>query len=342
LEILKEKILVIQTAFLGDSVLTLPMIQKLKEDIPNSEISVLCIPSSSELFKYSPIVDDVIVYDKHGSQKSFWSFIKVIKLLRNKNFDRIYSPHRSLRSSLMVFSSGARITVGFDNAGWSFLYKKRMKYFSDKHEVARNLDLIGYDTRKYDWKIVPKINIQKKVEQKIQKICEEIGMKKLIAIAPGSVWNTKVYPKEYFIDLIENFIAQNYFVVLIGGTEDKLLCDEIRGKFSSNVRFFAGILSVIESIALIKKCSLLISNDSAPTHLGMISDIPVLTIYCSTVPSFGFYPYNSKSKFISFDDLKCKPCGIHGYNECPIKTFECGYKLLPQNVISAIKEMNAH
>ena len=51
---------------------------------------------------------------------------------------------------------------------------------------------------------------------------------------------------------------------------------------------------------------------------------PVLTIYCSTVPEFGFYPYNKKSSYISFNDLNCKPCGIHGYEKCPIKSFDCG------------------
>lgn len=87
-----------------------------------------------------------------------------------------------------------------------------------------------------------------------------------------------------------------------------------------------------------KHVKLLISNDSAPTHLGMCADIPVLTIFCSTVPGFGFYPYNEQSKTISFSNLDCKPCGIHGYRKCPIETFDCGYKLLPEMVIEKIKK----
>ncbi len=73
--------------------------------------------------------------------------------------------------------------------------------------------------------------------------------------------------------------------------------------------------------------------------MGMTADIKVLTIYCSTVADFGFYPYNLASRFISYDDLDCKPCGIHGYNNCPIKTFDCGLKLVPKTIIKTMEEM---
>ena len=71
----------------------------------------------------------------------------------------------------------------------------------------------------------------------------------------------------------------------------------------------------------------------------MVNDIKVLTLYCSTVAEFGFYPYNSKSKYLSFDNLKCKPCGIHGFKECPINTFDCGNKLKPEIVIEEAEKL---
>ena len=68
-------------------------------------------------------------------------------------------------------------------------------------------------------------------------------------------------------------------------------------------------------------------------------DIPVLTIYCSTVPGFGFYPYNNKSKYLSYDKLDCKPCGIHGYRVCPVNSFDCGYKLIPEDILEEVEKM---
>jgi heptosyltransferase-2 len=73
--------------------------------------------------------------------------------------------------------------------------------------------------------------------------------------------------------------------------------------------------------------------------MGMCADIPVLTLYCSTSYEFGFYPYNRKSSYLSYDDLFCKPCGIHGYDKCPVRTFDCGYLLKPGIVISKIENM---
>ncbi len=341
LEILvQEKILIIQTAFLGDSVLILPMIQKLKEKFPASILKVLCIPSTKELFENSPYIDGVIVYDKRGKQKSFWNYLRIIKQINEQKFTRVYSPHRSFRSSLLVLLSGVKNSAAFDIASCSFFYKTKIKYYSAKHEVARNLDLIGYDTSGENWKVLPVVSINSTVEIKINKLIENLRNKDVVAVAPGSVWSTKIYPQEYFIEAINFLVNQNYYVILIGGVDDEKLCSNMAHKFNTGVESFAGKLSVIESIALLKKCSFLISNDSAPTHLGMIADIPTLTIYCSTVPEFGFYPYNQKSRSISLDGLECKPCGIHGHMECPIKTFDCGKKLLPEVLIASLKELS--
>lgn len=337
--LVQEKILIIQTAFLGDAVLILPMIQKLKEIFPNSSISVLCIPSTKEIFDHSPYVDEVIVYDKRDKQKSLSSFIRLIKLIRKNKFSRIYSPHRSFRTSMLVLFSGTGTTFGFDISSCSFIYKTRIKYFSSKHEVARNLDLIQYDTSNERWRILPSIDIPDYITNRVDRSIEGLNFKTMVAIAPGSVWKTKIYPRDYFEEVIKYLVDNNVFVILIGGSDDEKLCRGIEEKFDVRVKSFAGKLSIVESVALLKKCALLISNDSAPTHLGMIADIPTITIYCSTIPEFGFFPYNQRSKSISLDGLECKPCGIHGHMECPLKTFDCGNKLLPEMVIAWIKEI---
>ncbi len=117
-------------------------------------------------------------------------------------------------------------------------------------------------------------------------------------------------------------------MVLIGGEKDKLLNDGMISRLSDEVINSAGFFSIVESIELLKSAKLLLTNDSAPTHMGICADIKVLTIYCSTISNFGFYPYNKKSASISYNDLECKPCGIHGYEKCPINTFDCGMAVI--------------
>jgi len=333
-------ILVIQTAFLGDAILTLPMIQVLKEKNSENKLDVLAVPSTKEIFLASPYVDDVIVIDKRVKHKSIRALNNFIKELRKKSYSKIYSPHRSLRSAYITIRMGAKETFGFDNSSLKYAYKNIVKYKQTDHEIQRNLELISINKQDNNWKILPEIIID---EEKKNKVSDFLIANKIdtefIAVAPGSVWKTKRYPKEYFCEVIKSLVAKNETVVLIGGENDKLLCDDISDNLNDKVKNLAGKFSITETIHLLRGAKLLITNDSAPTHMGMCVDIPVLTIYCSTIPDFGFYPYNSKSKFLSYDKLECKPCGIHGYRECPIKTFDCGYKLLPDVILEEVEKI---
>jgi heptosyltransferase-2 len=331
-----EKILVVQTAFLGDAILTLPMIQKLNELYSESIIDVVAIPGTKEVFENSPFVNEVYAFDKRGTQKTILQLLNFASLLKKNNYTKLFSPHRSLRTSLLVLLLNINESFGFDTSSFSYVYKRRIKYYKEHHEVARNLELIGADTTGDNWKVLPGISISNSVTAKVSELIYKIG-KPLIAIAPGSVWETKKYPQEYYSKLGEYFINKKYNVIYVGGENDFLLCDQFQAP--NNSINLAGKLSVTETIALLKHCSLLISNDSAPTHMGMAADIPVLTLYCSTVPDFGFYPYNNKSAYLSYDDLECKPCGIHGRKSCPIKTFDCGLNLHPQKVIEKIEQI---
>ncbi len=335
-----ERILFIQTAFPGDAILTLPAIKKLKDFFPDSTIDVLCIPATKEIFIASPYVDNAIFIDKKGEDKSLFSTYKFIKKLKQNNYTKIYSSHRSLRTSLIVLLLEVRETYGFDTSMLMHVYKNLIPYNSSKHEVQRNFDLVGYEYDDQSWRVIPEIISNKESLEKIKSFIKQNDLQNgFIAIAPGSVWNTKKYPSEYYEVIIKHFVDKKYKVVLIGGENDKSITDNIAAKFSANVFSAAGNFTIVESIELLKYSKMLLSNDSAPTHMGMCADIKVLTIYCSTVPEFGFYPYNKKSSSISFEDLKCKPCGIHGYDVCPVKSFDCAMKLLPDQVILKLEEM---
>lgn len=333
---MKEKILVIQTAFLGDAILTLPLIQYLKKKNPNRLIDILCIPTTSEIFLHSKFINEVIVYDKKS--KRIAAFLEIIKKIKNNNYDYIYSPHRSFRTALIVFFSKVKETIGFNTASFKFVYKKKIMYNTEIHEVARNLSLANFDFQNEDWQILPELYIPQQVFDKIDELTLT-HKGKIAAIAPGSVWFTKIYPKEYYIDICRYLLSKKFQIVLLGSKDDAAVCNEITNVFKDNCVSLAGKLSIIESIGFLKKCSVLICNDSAPTHMAMIADIPVLTIYCSTIPQFGFFPYNRKSDYCSFDDLDCKPCGIHGHKKCPVNTFDCGFKLKPSIVIDKINSI---
>ncbi len=328
-----KKILIIQTAFPGDAILTLPMIQKLSEREQDSLIDVMAIPSTSEIFQSSPFVNNVLIIDKRKKDKSVFSVFRIAKKIRMNNYDMIISPHRSFRTSMIVLLSRVEETIGFEISSFSWVYKYKIKHDLSLHEVQRNLSLIG--EKNSGWKIQPEVKMKTVVGILPENFCSG----KIVAIAPGSVWETKKYPKEYFEQIVLKLIDKKYSVLLIGGKEDIELCESLNNSDGEKIINLAGKLSIVESISILKKCSLLISNDSAPTHMGMAAGIPVLTIYCSTIPAFGFYPFNNKSRFLSYDNLSCKPCGIHGHKSCPLKTFECAKQLKPEFIYNEIEIM---
>ena len=333
LEILNTKILVIQTSFLGDSILSLPFLQLLKSENPDASIHVISAPQSVEIFEASPVVDKVIALDKRGKHKSIFSTFRFAQEIALEKYSKLYSLHRSPRTSVLVFFSGVKETYGFDTSASAFVYKHRIHYNSNDHEVKRNLTFTGRTFSGDDWKILPEIrysDIQRtNAESFIQ---NNVTGKKLIALAPGSIWETKRYPVEYYLKILRYFCSKDYTVLLLGGMDEYSLSETLPK--DKNVLNLCGKFSLVEVHRLLKECSILICNDSALAHLGVSANIPVLMIYCSTVPDFGFYPYHKKGAYISLENIKCKPCGIHGYHTCPLKYFDCGKLLFAEAVIN--------
>jgi lipopolysaccharide heptosyltransferase II len=333
-----KKVLIIQTAFPGDAVLTLPLIQYLKNEKQVESVDVFCIPETREIFVASNYVNDVIVIDKKKKQQSLLSLFKISKALRKNSYDAIYTPHRSFRSALITLLTGVKETFGFDNSSLSYAFRNIIHYNILDHEVKRNLLLAGDEFENEKWKILPELNETEEIKNQVKEFINENGLnEKFITIAPASVWGTKQYPADQFKEVITLLSELRNKIVLIGSAKDYELCQQLA--INENIINSAGRFSIVASAALLSHSKLLIANDSLPSHLGMCADIPVLMIYCSTVPEFGFYPYNNKSAYLSYNDLKCKPCGIHGYPVCPIGTFECAKKLEPKLVVEKAKEL---
>jgi heptosyltransferase-2 len=337
LEVLMN-ILVIQTAFLGDAILTLPLIDKLHEKFPLSKIDVVSIPATLPVFQMSPFVTEVFPFDKKRKQKSFISTLLFGRKLRKGKYDLVFSPHRSSRSAILAKTTGAELRFAFDKASLNFFYTDKVKYRKDFHEVKRNLSLVCNEDEIADWKKLPQIVISDSDVSKAKELIKETGNKELILLAPGSVWETKKWPLKYFAEIASTLNEKGFAVGIIGGKEDYELGAEIVQNSNSAVINFCGKLTIPQSVALIREAALLVTNDSAPTHMGVIADTKVLTIYTSTIPGFGFYPYNAGSSFLSLK-LPCKPCGIHGWEKCPLKHFDCGNKLKPDYVLNKIEQM---
>lgn len=322
-----RSVVVIQTAFIGDVILTLPLIQAVRTHFPGAAVDVVVIPKSKELFENHPDIREVIVFDKKGADGGLRGLRRTASRLKSRSYDLALIPHRSLRSALLARMAGVPVRIGFDRSAGRMLLTGSAAYYKDQHEIERNLSLLSKIAAAPVQRQLPRTYPSASDAKRIDRLLIELEVgspDRLVAIAPGTVWNTKRWLKERFASLAVNFDDAGYEVVLIGGMEDYALCAEIRTlSGSSRVHPVAGLLTLLQSAELLRRCSLLICNDSAPMHLAASVGTPVVAIFGATVPAFGFGPSGPHDVVVDTMGLKCRPCSIHGSDTCPIKTFDC-------------------
>jgi heptosyltransferase-2 len=326
-----DSIVIVQTAFVGDVVLTLQLAQVMRQTFPNASIDLVVIPRAAELLTNHPSINTVLLYDKRGNDRGIAGFIRQVKRLRSRQYDVAIIPHRSLRSAALVRLAKIPRRIGFHTSAGRRLFTDVVRYENEIHEVDRNLSLlkplsVQLPDREYP-QVCPSYHDRKRVSH----FLSEHGIQhihSLIAIAPGTAWNTKRWHSDRFAELARKLVATGFWVILIGGKEDVDLCSTIERECRSRrVCSAAGKFSLLQSAELIHRCKLLVANDSAPVHLAVAVRTPVVAIFGATVPEFGFAPYGERDTVIEIRGLKCRPCSIHGSARCPIGTFECMKKI---------------
>lgn len=317
-----QKILIIQTAFIGDVILATPLIETLHIEFPNSKIDFLVKKGNQNLLINHPNLNKVLVFDK---SKKIRSLLSLLKEIRKEKYDLVINLQRFFSSGLLTAFSAAKEKRGFKKNPLSFLFTKSFDHQINNglHEVERNLAIIEDLCEKSNKK--PKLYPSASDFESISSFQKE----SYYCIAPSSVWFTKQAPKSVWIKTIDSIKDTNARIYLIGGSEDfnlcQEICQEIEGKEVQNL---AGKLSLMESAALIKGAKRTFVNDSGPLHLASAMNAPVTVYFCSTSPSFGFGPLSEDSVVIEVKNLSCKPCGLHGHQSCPKGHFKCGKNLL--------------
>lgn len=334
------KILLVQLGFLGDVVLSTPVISTLKKKYPDAKITILTTPIARDLVINHPQVDSVITFDKRKKQRGFKGVFAMAKILREGDFSIVFSLHKSWRTAFLLLLARIPLRYGFSNASGAFLYSKTANRRKDDHEVLRNLALlttIGIKAEESELKM--SLGLSPESIASAKKSLENLNGKLLIGIAPGSVWATKRWTASGFAAVAQNLSSRGFGIVLVGGPDDLSIASEIENNCGVPILNLVGKVPLIVSSAVISQLRLLISNDSAPLHIASALQIPVVAIFCATVPEFGYTPWMVPSENVGVQDLDCRPCGRHGGNICPRGTHACQLGLAPEVVLAAVDRL---
>ncbi len=319
------KFLIIQTAFIGDVILATSVAEKLHQQFPDAQVDFLVRKGNEALLANHPFIKTVFVWDKKKGKIK--NLLAITKQVRANKYDSVIDLHRFASSGFIAGFSGAKEKVGFDKNPLSFLFSKKIKHEigTGIHEVQRNQLLIEHLTDKTFAK--PKLYPTNTNFESVKKY----KTNSYICLAPTSVWFTKQYPKEKWIELCDQF-PSNLTIYLLGAPSDENACEEIKSKVlsqkSKDVINLAGKLNFLESAALMKDAEMNYVNDSAPMHMASAMNAKTTAIYCSTVPAFGFGPLSDDSKIVETKlTLDCRPCGLHGHKACPEGHFKCAFSI---------------
>ncbi len=330
-----KKILVIQTAFIGDVVLATGVLEKLHQYYPNAQFDILVRKGNESLFNGHPFIHEVLIWQK--KEKKYLHLWLLVKTIRSKSYDIVINLQRFAAMGLLTGFSKARLTIGFDKNPLSFLFDKKIKHQISGdgqtllHEINRNHSLIEAftDSQAARPRLYPTSADRLSIEP--------YQHNNYICIAPASVWFTKQFPKEKWISFIQH-LPHHVTIYLIGGPGDATLCQQIvEAQPHPSVINLAGKMGFLQSAALQQSALMNYVNDSAPMHFASSVDAPVTAVYCSTVVQFGFGPLSSKSYVVETPaPLNCRPCGLHGKKACPQGHFNCANLITNQQLLDTL------
>lgn len=324
--------LVIQTSFLGDVILTTPLIAELAKRGP---VDALVTPEGAAVLANNPNLRTILRYDKrntYGSALGLWQTIKAIRSKRP--YEKVFLAQGSFRSGLLGMMTGSRERIGFATSSGRLLYTTQIRYRPDLHHAERLLSLAfagepSLSAEPVRPRLYPSDDDRAIVDGFVRRGTDADAP--FVALAPGSAWGTKRWP--YYVDLARR-LAPDFRIAIVGSKADTEVAAKITDAVGADgVINTAGSLSLLASAELIGRAHAIVTNDSAPQHLASAMGTPTLTIFGPTVPEFGFGPLAERRGVAGHEYLECRPCHRHGPQRCPLGHWRCMRELTTEHIM---------
>ncbi len=337
-----QKILITRTDRIGDVLLSTPAIRALRKSFPHSHIAVMVRPYARDIALGNPYLDELIIYDKYGKQRSFYNSLKFAFALRKKKFDLACILHPTNRMHWITFLAGIKRRVGFKRK-LSFLLTDRIehqKQQGQKHELEYTLDLIRYlgiNPQEKDL-FMP---IRKSSEQYIQALLANQGLdkdEKIVALHPGASCPSKIWPVENFARLADKLFRQfKLKPVIVSGPDDLDIGRKLIGLIHCPFIDAVGKTTVSQLASLLKRCQLFISNDSGPVHIAAALGLSQVVIFGRAQPGLSFRRWGptGKNATVLYKDIGCLECLAHNCRQ----DFACLKAIAVEEVFSAARKL---
>jgi heptosyltransferase-2 len=367
---LEKRILIAQTAFLGDALLAIPLVKSVRRIFPEHELVFYCRNGVAELFLRNHLVDKVVEVNKKNKE----SLREASEKLGRMSYDIILAPHRSFRTANLVRKLQANKKISFKSWWNSWIFDESHSYVQEIPDALRQLSLLsGLDSKLSndyrsllkqvkenpklitgldnlnerlfvpDWAlmVLDKKTVSADLAQELNEQLLEMGFsfdEPWALLAPGSVWATKRWTLEGYAKVANDLIKRGFRVGLIGVKDERDICQKLILRVPE-VTDFSGKTTVFQLWWQLHHTKLLVSNDSGAMHVGACAGCPNVTVFGPTTLDLGYRPWQDKALVVEKKDLECRPCGKHGHNHCPIETHDCMEAIKASEVTTAIEKL---
>lgn len=342
-----QRILIVQLDHLGDALLTAAIIPRIRKQFARSRIDVLAAPWNQEVFQAVDGIHTIHVSkcNRFSSRRNWlWPLSMIFwgLRLRKQSYDLAIDFRGELPHLVLMWLSGARARLGWDCAGGGFLLTHQGKYRPGRHEIRSRLHLINvFRNAPHDSQDVPGAWLsppQDIRESVAQKIDHELHLVRagqpLLVFHVGGRARAKQWPIEHWRELIGRAIVDlDARIVIIGGTGDVHLCDEILERAPwPQVTNWAGRLSLMETAALLTVADVFVGGDSGPAHLASAVGAQAVVLFSGTNRWRQWHPWGNRVRILR-SAVSCSPCHR---TECGVAGHPCLRQILPAAVIAQI------
>ena len=328
------RILVVAPSWVGDALLSQPLLTRLKQQSPQSRIDILAPGWALPIFRRMPEVGETLESPFAHGELALGKRWRLARSLRANGYDRAYVLPNSLKSALVPMFAGIPERIGF-------LGEWRQRLLTD----ARRLDerALPLMVERFAWladradaaltRPVPRPQLRV-TEAESAQLRQRLGLSaggRVACFCPGAEYGpAKRWPTQYFGDLAQRLSAEAYAVWLVGSAKERDIGDAISGNCASAVNL-CGRTTLDDAVVLLSCADLVVSNDSGLMHVAAALDRQMIALYGSSSPYFT--PPLSGRAHVVKHEVPCSPCF---QRVCPLKHFDCMMKLAPSRVLDEI------
>lgn len=323
------KVLVVQTAWLGDTVFTSALAAALGRLWPRASLELCVAPRGRDVALAMPAVSQVHVFDKRSADKGFAGLRRMATVLRERRFDLAVLPHRSPRTALLARLAGIPERVGFEGPLASFLYTARVRTTAAGF-LEREADLAAF------FGATPSPMLLEARPEWLEAAQRRLGPGGPFAgICLGSEWETKIWPDARMTAFAVMLRDRGLSPVLLGGPKER----ETARKISAAVDCIDTTGNTVgEALAILSRCAVAAGGDTGLVHAARALGTPTVAIFGPTTPDV--HRFSPRERAVSLR-LACSPCSVHGQRRCPLGHHRCLRDLDEALVAAACAEVRA-